>query len=164
MEGEQFSYSLDKRTGLFARMACDGREQIVKPMEVNLWRAPTDNDMYVKQEWYRAGYDRTSVRAYRTFVEQEKHTVRIHCMMSLSADTVQRILDMDTIWTIDGAGAVSLSMKVKRHPEFPVLPRFGIRLYLDPVFEHVNYYGMGPMESYIDKHRAASHGIYSAAE
>lgn len=163
VEGEQFSYSLDKRTGLFARMACDGREQIVKPMEVNLWRAPTDNDMYVKQEWYRAGYDRTSVRAYRTFVEQEKHTVRIHCMMSLSADTVQRILDMDTIWTIDGAGAVSLSMKVKRHPEFPVLPRFGIRLYLDPVFEHVNYYGMGPMESYIDKHRAASHGIYSAA-
>lgn len=26
--------------------------------------------------------------------------------------------------------------------------------------DQVQYYGMGPMESYCDKHRAASHGIF----
>ena len=26
----------------------------------------------------------------------------------------------------------------------------------------IHYYGMGPMESYCDKHRASSHGVYSA--
>ena len=43
-----------------------------------------------------------------------------------------------------------------------MLPRFGIRLHLKKDMDGISYYGMGPMESYIDKHRAASHGIYSA--
>lgn len=161
VSGEQFRYCLDKRTGLFTGFAYGGKEQLMQPMEVNIWRAPTDNDMYEKLEWCRARYDKTSVRAYATVVERKGNTVQIYCSMSMAADTVQRILDMDTTWTIDGNGAVSLAMAVKRHPEFPMLPRFGIRMHLDPALEEVQYYGMGPMESYIDKHRASSHGIYS---
>ena len=131
-------------------------------MEINIWRAPTDNDMTIKQEWYRARYDKTSVRAYSTILEQKNNQVHIHCQMSLSSDTIQRILDMDTIWSVDGDGSISLSMKVKRRPEFPMLPRFGLRLFLNKALVNVQYYGMGPMESYCDKHQASSHGIYSA--
>ncbi len=162
VEGKQFKYYLDKRTGLFTKLLYNGKEQILRPMEVNAFRAPTDNDMYVKSEWYRAGYDRTSVRSYNTAVERKENTIVIHSKMSMAADAVQRILDMDTIWTIDGQGAISLEMKVKRSPEFPMLPRFGIRMFLPKEMEDVQYYGMGPMESYVDKHRASSHGIYSA--
>lgn len=161
VEGKQFKYYLDKRTGLFRKLVYDGKDQIMQPMEVNIWRAPTDNDMYAKLEWYRAKYDKTSVRAYTTAVERKDNTVIIRCSMSMAADTVQRIVDMATTWTIDGNGAVALDMKVKRHPEFPMLPRFGIRMCLDIALEEVQYYGMGPVESYIDKHRASSHGVYS---
>nr|MDE6850937.1 beta-galactosidase [Lachnospiraceae bacterium] len=45
---------------------------------------------------------------------------------------------------------------------FPELPRFGVRLFLNKKLEKVSYYGMGPCESYRDKHRAASHGLYCA--
>lgn len=161
VNGEQFQYSLDKRTGLFTKLEYNGEDQILKPMEVNIWRAPTDNDMYIKQEWYRARYDKTLIRAYETVIEKNNNTVEIHCKMSMAADTVQRILDMDTTWTIDGNGAVALCMAVKRHPEFPMLPRFGVRLFLKEDMNDIQYYGMGPMESYIDKHQASSHGIYS---
>ena len=82
--------------------------------------------------------------------------------MALLADTVQRIMDMDTIWMVNEIGEIDLSLSVKRHPEFPILPRFGIRLFLDKSMDYVRYYGMGPYESYIDKHRASSHGIFSA--
>lgn len=162
VEGNQFKYCLDKRTGLFTKLEYDGTDQITQPMEVNIWRAPTDNDMYIKQEWYRARYDKTSVRAYDTTVERRDNTVCIHCRMSMAADAVQRILNLDTGWIIDGNGAISLTMKVTRHPEFPVLPRFGIRMFLNENMDNIQYYGMGPMESYCDKHRASSHGIYSA--
>lgn len=161
LTGDQFRYCLDKRTGLFAEMDFAGRPQIQKPMEINIWRAPTDNDMYMKSEWYRAKYDKTSVRAYDTTVKREGSHVSIHCHMSLSADTVQRILDMNTVWTVYENGEINLSMKVERCPEFPMLPRFGLRLFLDKEMDTVTYCGMGPMESYCDKHRAASHGIYS---
>lgn len=163
LKGEMFRYCLDKRTGLFTRMEWNGVEQIKRPMEVNIWRAPTDNDMFIRQEWYRACYDRTSARAYTVTVEPVADGVSIHCHMSLSADTVQRILDMDTVWTVYENGEIDLAMKVHRHPEFPMLPRFGIRLFLDRSVDRVRYYGMGPMESYCDKHRAASHGLYTAA-
>lgn len=163
VKGNQFNYVLDKRTGLFTKLEIAGVDKIEKPMEVNIWRAPTDNDMYIKKEWYRARYDKTSVRAYDTTVETCEEGVRIRCNMSMSADTIQRILDMDTTWTIDGNGAIGLDMKVKRHPEFPMLPRFGIRLFLNKSMDQVQYYGMGPMESYCDKHRASSHGIFGGS-
>ncbi len=160
VEGKQFKYVLDKRTGLFTKLEMGGVDQIEKPMEVNIWRAPTDNDMYIKKEWYRARYHKTSVRAYDTTVETCECGVRIHCNMSMAADTVQRILDMDTTWTIDGDGTIGLDMKVKRHPEFPMLPRFGLRFFLNKNMDYVQYYGMGPQESYCDKHRASYHGIF----
>ena len=158
--GEQFQYVFDKKTGLFKKLEYAGINQIEKPMEVNIWRAPTDNDMYIKLEWYRAKYDKAYSRAYDTVVEISENSVNIHCNMALVADTVQRILDMDTTWIIDENGAIGLNMKVKRHPEFPMLPRFGLRLFLNKNMNYVQYYGMGPMESYCDKHRASSHGIY----
>lgn len=160
--GGNFLYCLDKRTGMMNRLQCDGIDQITRPMEINIWRAPTDNDMYIKQEWCRAKYDKTSVRAYETTVIRKKHEIRICCHMALAADTVQKILDMDTIWTIDASGAIDLKIKVRRLPEFPFLPRFGVRMHLNKSLDYVQYYGMGPMESYCDKHRASSHGLYSA--
>ena len=158
--GEQFQYVFDKKIGLFTKLEYGGINQIEKPMEVNIWRAPTDNDMYIKLEWYRAKYDKAYSRAYDTVVEISENSVNIHCYMALVADTVQRILDMDTTWLIDENGVIDLNMRVKRHPEFPMLPRFGLRLFLNKNMDYVQYYGMGPMESYCDKHRASSHGIY----
>ena len=39
---------------------------------------------------------------------------------------------------------------------------FGFRLFLKQALDEVTYYGMGPAESYEDKHRASSHGLYQA--
>lgn len=173
LSGENFCYRLNKRTGLFTSLKAAEKEQLLRPMEVNIWRAPTDNDMYIQKEWYRAKYDKTSVRTYEVWVKekqetekaaaQQKDCVEIHCSMSLAADTIQRILNMNTVWTVYANGEISLSMAVERCPEFPVLPRFGLRLFLDPSMDQITYYGMGPMESYLDKHQASSHGMFKAA-
>ena len=51
-------------------------------------------------------------------------------------------------------------ISVVKDDEFPDLPRFGVRLFLDRKLENVSFYGMGPQESYRDKHQASSHGRY----
>ena len=53
-------------------------------------------------------------------------------------------------------------MNVVKNDEFPDLPRFGVRLFLNNKLENVSYYGIGPYESYRDKHRASCHGLYRA--
>ena len=80
----------------------------------------------------------------------------------LQTYALQKVLDMNTIWRIDGSGTISLCMEAKKNPEFPMLPRFGIRMFLSKEMDQVSYYGLGPMESYCDKRRAASYGIYHA--
>ncbi len=161
-KGGDFLYIYDKQTGLMNQMSFAGRAYLDEPMEVNIWRAPTDNDMYIKAEWKRAFYHRAYTRTYHTSVSQNKSGVTIQAKMSVLADTVQRIMTIDAIWMIENHGGIHVSMTVEKNKEFPELPRFGLRLFLNRKLEQISYYGMGPNESYRDKHRASSHGLYHA--
>lgn len=159
-EGNGFSYVYDKHTGLFKSLSYSGKEYFMHPMELNIWRAPTDNDMYIKEEWMRANYNQAYSRTYDTVSHSFGKGIVIKSNCSVSAAAVQRMMDIENTWFIDGNGEIWMDMRVKRNLEFPVLPRFGVRMFLNPKFENVSYYGMGPTESYKDKHRASSHGLY----
>ena len=162
IKGREFAYTIDKRTALFTEMKFAGREYLNHPMELNIWRAPTDNDMYIKSEWKKAHYDKAYTRAYTTEVVQGKHGVKITIHASVVAETVQKILDVTITWKIEAAGKIDADIAVTKDDEFPDLPRFGVRMFLDKKLSAVRYFGMGPQESYCDKHQAASHGLYRA--
>ena len=162
IKGREFAYTIDKRTALFTEMKFAGREYLNHPMELNIWRAPTDNDMYIKSEWKKAHYDKAYTRAYTTEVVQGKHGVKITSHASVAAETVQKILDVTITWKIEAAGKIDADIAVTKDDEFPDLPRFGVRMFLDKKLSAARYFGMGPQESYCDKHQAASHGLYQA--
>ena len=162
IKGREFAYTIDKRTALFTEMKFAGREYLNHPMELNIWRAPTDNDMYIKSEWKKAHYDKAYTRAYTTEVVQGKHGVKITSHASVVAETVQKILDVTITWKIEAAGKIDADIAVTKDDEFPDLPRFGVRMFLDKKLSATRYFGMGPQESYCDKHQAASHGLYQA--
>ncbi len=72
------------------------------------------------------------------------------------------ILDVTITWKIEAAGKIDADIAVTKDDEFPDLPRFGVRMFLDKKLSAARYFGMGPQESYCDKHQAASHGLYHA--
>ena len=162
IKGREFAYTVDKRTALFTEMKFAGREYLNHPMELNIWRAPTDNDMYIKSEWKKAHYDKAYTRAYTTEVVQGKHGVKITSHASVVAETVQKILDVTITWKIEATGKIDADVAVTKDDEFPDLPRFGVRMFLDKKLADVRFFGMGPQESYRDKHQATSHGLYRA--
>ena len=162
IKGREFAYTIDRRTALFTEMKFAGREYLNHPMELNIWRAPTDNDMYIKSEWKKAHYDKAYTRAYTTEVVQGKHGVKITSHASVVAETVQKILDVTITWKIEVAGKIDADIAVTKDDEFPDLPRFGVRMFLDKKLSAARYFGMGPQESYCDKHQATSHGLYQA--
>ena len=160
LQAKDFTYVLDKRTGLFEDMQFAGRSYINHPMELNIWRAPTDNDMYIKQEWKKAHYDAAYTRAYRIEVLQNKHGVLIMEHVAVVADTVQKILDVKMTWKINEDGKIEAVIEAVKDKEFPDLPRFGIRMFLNKKMDEITYFGMGPQESYRDKHQASCHGLF----
>lgn len=160
INSKDFTYTLDRSTGLFEQMQFSGRNYLIHPMELNIWRAPTDNDMYLKSEWKRARYDKAYTRAYTVETIQNMHGIFIVSHVAVVADSIQKILDITINWKIDNDGKLSSVMYVEKDDEFPVLPRFGIRMFLDKRLKNVSFYGMGPQESYRDKHQGAYHALF----
>lgn len=159
---EQFRYEFDRRTGLFAAMNYRNRSFIEKPMEWNIFRAPTDNDRNVKEKWLAAGYDRHTVKVYETAAENaENGAVRIRAHLGIAAIFIQKHLDLVAEWEIDAQGKITCRLHAERETAFPYLPRFGIRLFMPAAFSSAEYFGYGPFESYIDKRRASYLGSFS---
>ena len=75
LTGDGFVYTYSKRTGTFTQMERAGESLFVKPMEYNIWRAPTDNDRKVKGLWQKYGYERTIFRPYETDVAVDENGV-----------------------------------------------------------------------------------------
>lgn len=160
VRSDTFFYVYNKLSGLFEQLSVDGEELLETPMELNIWRAPTDNDRKIKQEWIDAGYDRSKARAYDTHWEMNGEGIRIYSTVFVAAVAIQKVLDIEAVWKIYRTGEISVKMHVKKDREFPQLPRFGIRLFLRGEYENLKFYGLGPHESYRDKCRSCSHGLY----
>ncbi|MBO6163475.1 MAG: DUF4981 domain-containing protein [Lachnospiraceae bacterium] len=160
VHGAHFSCRFSKSTGLPESIQTGGLEFLDRPAELNIWRAPTDNDMYIRKVWEAALYDRVSTTARNFTWHFTEHGVRLCRRLILAAPSVQPVLRISAVTDIDLNGRMLLRLEAKKDPEFPELPRFGLRLFLPEDMQHVTYYGLGPTESYPDKCRAASHGWY----
>ena len=165
IQAEHFRYTYDKFKGLFAKMINRNQTLLDEPMQYNIWRAPTDNDRRIRFIWENAQYDRATTRCYDTRLtegeEQGRQYVQIDSDLSLAAVYMQRILDIRAQWRVWADGSVDVSLTVKKDPAFPRLPRFGLRLVLPEELANVEYYGLGPVENYIDKRRASYHGRFT---
>ena len=155
-------YSFDVRTGLPVSLVHRGSEFLDRPAELNIWRAPTDNDRHIRLEWERAHYHQAAARAYAVDVSEEPGHVTISAEVAVVAPTVQPVLRGQLTWTITDSDVLSLNLRLQRTLGFPSLPCLGLRLFLPESMNQVDYCGMGPQESYVDKHRASYHGFFNA--
>jgi beta-galactosidase len=161
IDSGNFSYIFNKQTGLFDTMCHGQRNLLAKPMGYNIWRAPTDNDQYIRRQWEAAGYHEAQTRVYDVCVQAEGGTVHIVTRAGLAAVYRQKIMDITTEITIDALGRVRIEMSCARNIDMPFLPRFGLRLFLPEAVQQAEYFGFGPYESYPDKHRASARGRFA---
>lgn len=113
--GADFTYVYDTFSGAFSGIRKGEKEYLIRPMEYNIWRAPTDNDRKIRLEWERAGYDRTKVRTYTTEARlREDGSAELVTELSLSAVHIQRILNIKASWLIHRDGCIQVKLDVKK--------------------------------------------------
>lgn len=172
--GSQFHYVFDKWKGSFSSLIRKGEVLLDKPMELNVWRAPMDNDRWVCAEWEQAGYDQAKVKVYHVDCRIHEENVEIETDFSMAAPYRQRIMTGTMVWCVETNGMIHLKLEADRSQisiplseknlsPMPFLPRFGIRMFLPESFQRVVYFGYGPQESYIDKRHDSWKGLFSAA-
>lgn len=159
--GDSFRYVFSKTEGVFTAMVKNNVNIMTRPMTWNVWRAPTDNDQFVRKEWEQAGYNEPAIKVYACNAKEEDGVVVIDCKLSLAAVYRRPFLHLDCRFTVDAEGKVRAEINGKRDMERPFLPRFGLRMFLPKSFDTAEYYGYGPYESYCDKHHASSLGHFA---
>ncbi len=162
VSGEGFCYTYSKRRGIFDQLVRGEEEILYRPMEYNIWRAPTDNDRKIKLEWQECGYDRAIFRPYDTAVEKTEEGVTITVSMSAGAIFLQNIMEFTAVYRIDAKGAIAVQVDAERNLLMPYLPRFGLRLFLPKnANRKVTYTGYGPGAAYVDLHHAQHYGRFT---
>ena len=162
VSGENFRYVYDPDRVSFTSLVFGQRSFTGRPVCLNVMRAPTDNDQYIAAEWARYGYDRAIPRGYEPAVARTDGAVVITAPFSVGAVAVGNILRGTAVWTIDGSGTVRASFDAETPAWAPPLPRFGLRFFLPEALDDVTYFGYGPNESYVDKHRSSWKALFRA--
>lgn len=160
---EDYTYRFSRHTGMLTGIELGGKELLKQPAELNIWRAPTDNDMYIRPLWERARYDRAYPHAYQVHADSEARGVAISAEVALVAKTLQPLLKADIEWIVRPDGALQVNAKVRRDTQFPELPRLGLRFFLDQSLQQATWSGLGPHENYVDKRRSNWHGCFESS-
>lgn len=155
IQGTDFKYVYNMLCGAFTSINYNGVELLAGKTGFNIWRAPTDNDMYIKQEWIKEGYDSIHTHVYSSCVaaEDDKH-IAVRTDFSMGGRSRKPVVYGHSTWTVYGSGDIVLDVAADVREDAPYLPRFGLQLCMPEGNERVEYFGYGPHESYIDKHHS----------
>jgi beta-galactosidase len=136
-------------------LTSSGESLEVAAPELCLWRAPTDNDgikagwmagVGARGRWLRWGLDRMTA----VDVDVSRRRGAIVRTTTWEADeAVGPIRHRQAISIVDGA--VSFAETVEIPKELDDLPRVGVRFVLPETFEHLEWFGPGPGDSYPDR-------------
>jgi len=160
VSGEHFRYVFDKNTGSLHTAVYNNQQLITRPVHLNIWRAPTDNDRKIRRQWEGFFFDHAAPRAYGAKISQENNAVTLESVVSMNTPHLPSIVTGRMQWVIDGAGDIQFSCHMEKNPHAPTLPRLGLRFFLPRSFDTLTYFGYGPYESYIDKRQASVKDVY----
>ncbi|MBQ7320125.1 MAG: DUF4981 domain-containing protein [Clostridia bacterium] len=156
------SVTVDRCHGVITSLVDRGEELLASPVRPTIWRAPTDNDRNIRHEWEKNGYDRSIARCYRCEItEQTDACVTVTAQLSMGAPVYEPHLRMTVTYKIYAEDGVVLDFDVTKRENLPELPRFGVEFLLPEGTERLEYFGRGPVESYVDKCRASRLGHFA---
>ena len=159
--GEDFRLSFDREQGAISRWEHRGLSLLTRGPRVNVWRAPTDNDVRIAPEWRKAGLDRLWHRVEHVACETPSpHVVRVEVASVLAPYSLAPAFACVYRYTVYGSGDVTIEIEVTPRRELPSLPRLGLQMRLPRRFDQLTWYGLGPHEAYIDRRESARVGLY----
>jgi len=164
LSGEDFSLRFDREQGTVAAWQYAGLGLVSAGPRLQAWRAPTDNDRRIAQEWRQARLDRLTHRVDRVALRRaEDRYAQIEVESVVAAASRAPAFQCRYRYTIYGTGDIVIETRILPREDLPTLPRLGLRLALPGEFDRFAWYGRGPHENYPDRKESARVGVYAGA-
>lgn len=157
------SLTISRNSGWIEAWEYQGQQLLLEPLKLNIWRAPTDNDVHIAKEWAFDGLDRSLAHLDELHIQHvDKKTIKIQISGKLAADGYPPHSKYRIEYTCLPSGAVKVELHFEPLNLLTRLPRLGFTTRLYEGFQNVTWYGRGPHESYGDRKDAAFVNQYSA--
>lgn len=156
--GKDFQYVFNTHYGNFEYMERGGRVIFEKPVELTVWRAPTDNDKMDSEDWEAANYHKIWSKVYQCVREEN----RIITEGSLAGISKMPFLYYQNIFTIGSDGRIKISLHGKKREGCKFLPRLGFEFKLPDDDDIFRYFGRGEKENYVDMICHTRIGMYES--
>ena len=167
--GDDFEFVFNRRKGTLEDWHAGGRRLIETGPELNVWRAPIDNDG-VHRRLMRAA-EWTNARLFELFFRpralefetQGTESVTVYVEGHIMPQAYSLAYACQYVYTIAHDGRLSVDLYAVPYGDWPdVLGRLGLKLTLPRCYEQVEWFGLGPGECYPDSRAAARMGQYEA--
>ncbi len=159
----EVSVTIDKVTGRVCSINDNNKELLDSPIKINVWRAPTDNDLYISNKWKEEGLNRllSKCKSFEV-VRNDETQLCVKCLLTLCAVYKETCADVTQHITITNKGEIVYDFAVEVSESCPALPRFGLEIVMPEGNEYLEYFGKGPYESYSDKQIASRVGLFKS--
>ena len=162
LTGQDSRLEMDLVQGVITRWRIGGRDLLARGPRLNLWRAPTDNDVIFAGEWKRAGYDALMHRVDDVHVEEDPSGgVRVVLRSRVAPPAHRSGFGVAYSYLCHSTGDIDLTVTFEPQGSlYAPLPRIGLDLLVPHGLEGVEWYGRGPGESYVDSKMAGRLGVW----
>lgn len=167
------TYVFSRTEGNLVSLKKGERELLSAPSHFTVWRAPTDNDRYVRSKWTAAFYDHVDLRAQDFSLETTDTSAVFTVTGLVAAPSRLPLYRAKVIYTVTAEGlhidmaATAYRKAVNGHVTWDgnirsevTLPRFGFRYTLTGDFADLSYFGKGPHECYADVESHTRYGLF----
>lgn len=168
----QTEFGVNRAAGLLVDVRMQGRAVITRGPQLNLWRAPTDNDGLKLFEvvnwgscrtltnWMAAGYAQLTLVDTRTTCSGDRRGARIEIVQRWLCPGAKRHVTHTHRYRVGPDGTLAVENQFAVDHRLPELPRLGVSLVLPPVMEQLAWWGRGPLENYRDRNRGARLAVH----
>lgn len=169
---EGFCYTFRRDEGVLSSMILHGKSVLEKPMRFVCFRAPTDNDnaamlaYNIAKKW-RMTFEFGDIAHAELSVRNLSVAKEADCAV-ISGDFIFGVPGRHAIswgrieYRVYGDGTLRIVQNAQIADNMPYwLPRYGIAFDFGAPLEQVEYFGLGPAESYEDKRAHALLGRYA---
>lgn len=153
--GDAHSLSVDDNGNI---NIVDNSGKILSGVNLNIYRAPTDNDMAIANASWEKFRIKSAKFVAKNVEKMDNKTVVDGVML---ADSLAPLLKVRL--SVDGTkDGFNIDLEYEFGEYVDNLPRVGLEIKLPENFGDFDYVGFGPTESYIDKNMATEYGYYSS--
>lgn len=182
VSSDNFVYIYDKSECAFSSLKVGGKELLKSGMKFNILRAYIDNDRQQYGFWENAAIKRQKTYEYDTEVDTGDGYITITSTCALAAICKDPIFKIKVEWTVFANGRIDMHTEVQKGDgitfkpinfedlkdpfmdlaaKIDYLPKFGLLMEMDKTFDTAEFFGMGPADSYIDRHNSSYMGKFS---